>query len=257
MTNLYCKLDVSHDVVGYEQAILLAASNRWNRSAETWCGSMTSAGVVETSKVYCLCCLSQAQRRLSDEGSSLCKQPGPAEALKQMLFRLQAVEAELQRQQPSPGASAANQRLGVKEHPVQTNVSAIWPRDELTWCHVFSFGQFLWVPAVFVLQRPEAGEDMESSPGGPSLQRYMWRFTHDVAQHLSSVPMHNKCHRVRVWITTFCFARQSSAPPGSSQAAGGGTPRQRPRAGEGEGEGGEGWGRRTLLIFILWQTPVP
>lgn len=31
--------------------------------------------------------------------------------------------------------------------------------------------------AVFVLQRPEAGEELESSPGGPSLQRYMEHFT--------------------------------------------------------------------------------
>ncbi|XP_041667103.1 lung adenoma susceptibility protein 2 [Cheilinus undulatus] len=35
-------------------------------------------------------------------GNSSLKQPGPAEALKQMLFRLQAVEAELQRQQATP-----------------------------------------------------------------------------------------------------------------------------------------------------------
>ncbi|XP_075885300.1 lung adenoma susceptibility protein 2 [Nelusetta ayraudi] len=82
---------------------------------------------------------SQAQIRLSDRDSSVWKQPGPAEALKQMLFRLQAVEAELQRRQPSPGASTANQRLHMEECSVLTN-------------------------------RPEAGEGLESSPGGPSLQ---------------------------------------------------------------------------------------
>lgn len=37
-------------------------------------------------------------------GNSRWKQPGPVEALKQMLFRLQAVEAELQRQQGAPAA---------------------------------------------------------------------------------------------------------------------------------------------------------
>lgn len=82
---------------------------------------------------------SQAQIGLSDQDSSVWKQPGPAEALKQMLFRLQAVEAELQRRQPSPGASTANQRLHMEEYSVLTN-------------------------------RPEAGEELQSSPGGPSLQ---------------------------------------------------------------------------------------
>uniref|UniRef100_A0A1A7YX00 Chromosome 18 open reading frame 54 n=1 Tax=Iconisemion striatum TaxID=60296 RepID=A0A1A7YX00_9TELE len=35
-------------------------------------------------------------------GNGTCKQPGPVEAVKQMLFRLQAVEAELQRRQKEP-----------------------------------------------------------------------------------------------------------------------------------------------------------
>lgn len=73
--------------------------------------------------VFSHCCLSQSHRCLSDEGSGMQKQPGPAEALKQMLFRLQAVEAELQRQQLSPGATAANQK---KECQVLTDVSAIF-----------------------------------------------------------------------------------------------------------------------------------
>lgn len=79
--------------------------------------------------VHSLCCLTQAQVRLSDRDSSVWKQPGPAEALKQMLFRLQAVEAELQRRQPPPGASTANQRLHMEECSVLTNVSVISPRD--------------------------------------------------------------------------------------------------------------------------------
>lgn len=78
---------------------------------------------------FSLCCLSQAHRCPSDEGSGMQKQPGPAEALKQMLFRLQAVEAELQRQNLSPGASAANQK---KEYKVLTNVRAIWPQEKIT-----------------------------------------------------------------------------------------------------------------------------
>lgn len=37
-------------------------------------------------------------------GADTWKQPGPVEAVKQMLFRLQAVEAELERQQNAPEA---------------------------------------------------------------------------------------------------------------------------------------------------------
>lgn len=45
------------------------------------------------------------------------KQPGPAEALKQMLFRLQAVEAELQRQQQASAAPVFADRLQEEETP--------------------------------------------------------------------------------------------------------------------------------------------
>ncbi|XP_056874806.1 lung adenoma susceptibility protein 2 isoform X4 [Takifugu flavidus] len=48
----------------------------------------------------------QAQPHYSHHGNNLLKQPGPAEALKQVLFRLQAVEAELQHhQQPKASLS--------------------------------------------------------------------------------------------------------------------------------------------------------
>lgn len=47
------------------------------------------------------------------------KQPGPAEALKQMLFRLQAVEAELQRQQQSSVAPTLTDGLQAEETPVK------------------------------------------------------------------------------------------------------------------------------------------
>lgn len=47
---------------------------------------------------------------LSNE-NSIWKQPGPVEALKQMLFRLQAVEAELQRQQQPPAALTLSEWL--------------------------------------------------------------------------------------------------------------------------------------------------
>ncbi|XP_034402813.1 lung adenoma susceptibility protein 2 [Cyclopterus lumpus] len=71
--------------------------------------------------------------------NNLFKQPGPVEALKQMLFRLQAVEAELQRRQPASGAPTLLAGLQTVEAPVQ--------------------------------QRPEA--QLERVPGGPSLQRAM------------------------------------------------------------------------------------
>ncbi|XP_077399150.1 lung adenoma susceptibility protein 2 isoform X2 [Vanacampus margaritifer] len=44
----------------------------------------------------------ETKQDYSHDSSSICKQPGPLEALKQMMFRLQAVEAELQRQQHLP-----------------------------------------------------------------------------------------------------------------------------------------------------------
>ncbi|XP_074547129.1 lung adenoma susceptibility protein 2 isoform X2 [Halichoeres trimaculatus] len=64
------------------------------------------------------------------------KQPGPAEAVKQMLFRLQAVEAELQRQHQIPGAPTLSDRLPT---PVK--------------------------------QRLETEEELDSVSGGASLQR--------------------------------------------------------------------------------------
>ncbi|XP_029299938.1 lung adenoma susceptibility protein 2 isoform X2 [Cottoperca gobio] len=73
-------------------------------------------------------------------GNSLFKQPGPVEALKQMLFRLQAVEAELQRQPASVDPTLADV-LQTQEAPVK--------------------------------QRPEGEAELESFPGGPSLQRAM------------------------------------------------------------------------------------
>lgn len=74
----------------------------------------------------------------TDRGAQGCmyKQPGPAEAMKQMLFRLQAVEAELQRQHQKPGAPTLTDRL-------QTPVK----------------------------QRLETEEDHGSVSGGASLQR--------------------------------------------------------------------------------------
>ncbi|XP_070781243.1 lung adenoma susceptibility protein 2 [Enoplosus armatus] len=82
-----------------------------------------------------------AQARGSSlHGNDVFKQPGPVEALKQMLFRLQAVEAELQRQQEAPVAPALADRLQA-ETPVKK------------------------------LQRPESEAEPESFPGGPSLQR--------------------------------------------------------------------------------------
>ncbi|XP_061555353.1 lung adenoma susceptibility protein 2 isoform X2 [Phycodurus eques] len=44
----------------------------------------------------------------SHDGSSIWKQPGPLEALKQMMFRMQAVEAELHRQHKPPIAPTGN-----------------------------------------------------------------------------------------------------------------------------------------------------
>ncbi|XP_070707076.1 lung adenoma susceptibility protein 2 isoform X2 [Pempheris klunzingeri] len=76
----------------------------------------------------------------SVHGNTVFKQPGPVEALKQMLFRLQAVEAELQRQQqqqqPSSGAPTVADRLQRGQTP-----------------------------------RPEGEAELESFSGGPSLQR--------------------------------------------------------------------------------------
>uniref|UniRef100_A0A3Q4GE07 Lung adenoma susceptibility protein 2 n=1 Tax=Neolamprologus brichardi TaxID=32507 RepID=A0A3Q4GE07_NEOBR len=51
--------------------------------------------------------------------NSIWKQPGPVEALKQMLFRLQAVEAELQRQQQPPAALTLSEWLLTSATQVQ------------------------------------------------------------------------------------------------------------------------------------------
>ncbi|XP_026194742.1 lung adenoma susceptibility protein 2 isoform X2 [Anabas testudineus] len=76
-------------------------------------------------------------------GSSIWTQPGPVEALKQMLFRLQAVEAELQRQQQASVTPTVTDRLQTEETPVKQEVS----------------------------QRPDSEAELEGFPGGLSLQR--------------------------------------------------------------------------------------
>lgn len=60
--------------------------------------------------------LSLAQTRSSRHGNSILEQPGPAEALKQVLFRLQAVEAELQQQKASvcPAVEIPEQQVRVQ-----------------------------------------------------------------------------------------------------------------------------------------------
>lgn len=80
--------------------------------------------------------LSSQAQRCGFHSNSLRKQPGPLEALKQTMFRLQAVEAELQRQQQTSAALTDRQQA-----------------DDTT-----------------VTQGPEC-EALENSPAGPSLQR--------------------------------------------------------------------------------------
>ncbi|XP_071323104.1 lung adenoma susceptibility protein 2 isoform X2 [Trachinotus anak] len=73
-------------------------------------------------------------------GNSIWKQPGPVEALKQMLFRLQAVEMKLQgQQQEASVAPSLTDRLQTEETPVK--------------------------------QRPEGEAELDSFSGGPSLHR--------------------------------------------------------------------------------------
>ncbi|XP_029025725.1 lung adenoma susceptibility protein 2 isoform X3 [Betta splendens] len=86
-------------------------------------------------------------------GDSIWKQPGPLEALKQMLFKLQAVETELQRQQAeaskaskAPAAPAARAAC----EPLQTEVNVITEE---------------------VSQRPEGVVELEGLSGGVCLQR--------------------------------------------------------------------------------------
>uniref|UniRef100_UPI0037E93F9C lung adenoma susceptibility protein 2 n=1 Tax=Semicossyphus pulcher TaxID=241346 RepID=UPI0037E93F9C len=82
-------------------------------------------------------------------GKGMLKQPGPAEALKQMLFRLQAVEAELQRRHQAPADPTPTDRLQTEETPEK--------------------------------QTPEGEEELESVPAGASLQRAL--------HHLSRLKM--------------------------------------------------------------------
>ncbi|XP_040013033.1 lung adenoma susceptibility protein 2 [Xiphias gladius] len=82
-------------------------------------------------------------------GNSIWKQPGPVEALKQMLFRLQAVEAKLQRQQEASVAPTLTDGQWTEETLVKQIVS----------------------------QRPQ-GEELESFSGGPSLHRALHHLSH-------------------------------------------------------------------------------
>ncbi|KAM9323695.1 lung adenoma susceptibility protein 2 [Pholidichthys leucotaenia] len=78
-----------------------------------------------------------------DSESSFWKQPGPVEALKQMMFRLQAVEAELhRRQEAKPAAPAITERLQTPEK-----------------------------------QWPESEAELQSFPGSPSLQRALYHLS--------------------------------------------------------------------------------
>ncbi|XP_018523331.1 lung adenoma susceptibility protein 2 [Lates calcarifer] len=52
-------------------------------------------------------------------GNSIWKQPGPVEALKQMLFRLQAVESKLQQQEEASVAPTLTDRLQTEKTPVK------------------------------------------------------------------------------------------------------------------------------------------
>uniref|UniRef100_A0A667Z1U0 Uncharacterized protein n=1 Tax=Myripristis murdjan TaxID=586833 RepID=A0A667Z1U0_9TELE len=71
------------------------------------------------SKIFCL-----DMRVKYSAGGSWCssrKLPGPVEALKQMMFRLQAVEAELQRQQHTHPASAHTHPAAAHTHPASAH----------------------------------------------------------------------------------------------------------------------------------------
>ncbi|XP_054614319.1 lung adenoma susceptibility protein 2 isoform X2 [Dunckerocampus dactyliophorus] len=60
----------------------------------------------------------------SHHGSSISQQPGALEALKQMMFRLQAVEAALQKHQQPPAASASTDWLQGEEAPKRPDSEA-------------------------------------------------------------------------------------------------------------------------------------
>ncbi|XP_068430538.1 lung adenoma susceptibility protein 2 [Clinocottus analis] len=103
-----------------------------HRRAFAWSSAAASGGAAEAPP------LQGAQAWDSGlHGNSVFKQPGPVEALKQMLFRLQAVEAELQRRHPAPEAPTLAVGLQSEE------------------------------------QRPEGEAALQRVPGGPSLQRAM------------------------------------------------------------------------------------
>lgn len=92
------------------------------------------------------------------------KQPGPAEALKQVLFRLQAVEAELQHQQaPLPPA----QEVQTSQSSTEQLLTSV-PTPAPFRCLDTPDGEgVLSYVCVFMLQKAEPGP----SPDGLSLQR--------------------------------------------------------------------------------------
>ncbi|XP_060917425.1 lung adenoma susceptibility protein 2 [Labrus mixtus] len=132
-----------HDSVDEEGSLMkteeLLHGPQFNQDSEAATGGNTEAQTDSGAPLQD-CCL---------HGNNIFKQPGPAEALKQMLFRLQAVEAELQRRQEAPSAPTETDRLQTRETPVK--------------------------------QKPEREAELESISGGASLQRAL--------HHLSRLKM--------------------------------------------------------------------
>ncbi|XP_076613584.1 lung adenoma susceptibility protein 2 isoform X2 [Chaetodon auriga] len=85
-----------------------------------------------------VCHLSQASCH-SLHANNIFKQPGPVEALKQMLFRLQAVEAKLQPQCPASAAPALTDRQQTGD---PSEADSLFPKDG---CQSSAMGEERWV----------------------------------------------------------------------------------------------------------------
>uniref|UniRef100_A0A7N8WUZ9 Chromosome 12 C18orf54 homolog n=1 Tax=Mastacembelus armatus TaxID=205130 RepID=A0A7N8WUZ9_9TELE len=104
-----CLPSVDH-TTAYVFVMCLLSDNRIEsliQKADQVLNSLSQSSAREPTSV---CCVSQTTGS-SLHGNTVWKQPGPVEALKQMLFRLQAVESELHRQQQASVAPTVSDRL--------------------------------------------------------------------------------------------------------------------------------------------------
>lgn len=162
--------------------------------------------------------LSLAQTRSSRHGNSILEQPGPAEALKQVLFRLQAVEAELQQQKASvcPAVEIPEQQVRVQAAQGPTQGPAQGGPQLVLKCACFPTAGSR-SRARTTARRPVAAEVTSAAPQGPKVlpsSRVLLSFEQRLFEMNTISEM--SCSNRR-------FRPQSSAPSDKPEGSGGRT----------------------------------